>query len=32
LGKEGRAKAAARKRREDPNAERRGPAINVATK
>jgi hypothetical protein len=32
LGKEGRASAAARKRREDPNPERRGPAINVSTK
>jgi hypothetical protein len=31
LGKEGRASAAARKRREDPNPERRGPAINVNT-
>ena len=31
LGKEGRASAAARKRREDPNPERRGPAINVST-
>lgn len=32
LGKKGRAKAARRKRRKDPNAERRGPAINVRTK
>ena len=32
LGKKGRASAAAKKRREDPNAERRGPARNVATK
>lgn len=32
LGKEGRASAAARKRREDPNPERSGKAINVATK
>jgi len=32
LGKKGRASAAARKRREDPNPERSGPAINVATK
>jgi hypothetical protein len=32
LGKKGRAAAAARKRREDPNPERRGPAKNVATK
>lgn len=32
LGKKGRAKAARRKRREDPNPERRGPAKNVATK
>ena len=32
LGKKGRASAAARKRREDPNPERRGPAHNVATK
>jgi hypothetical protein len=31
LGKEGRAKAAQRKRREDPNPERRGKAINVRT-
>jgi hypothetical protein len=31
LGKEGRASAARRKRREDPNAERRGAPINVAT-
>jgi hypothetical protein len=31
LGKEGRASAAARKRREDPNPERRGAPINVAT-
>ena len=31
LGKEGRASAAARKRREDPNPERSGPAINVST-
>jgi hypothetical protein len=32
LGKKGRASAAARKRREDPNPERRGAAHNVATK
>ncbi len=32
LGKKGRASAAARKRREDPNANRKGPAINVSTK
>ena len=32
LGKEGRASAAARKRREDPNPERNGKAINVNTK
>ncbi len=32
LGKKGRAKAARRKRREDPNPERRGSAKNVATK
>ena len=32
LGKKGRASAAARKRREDPNANRAGAAINVATK
>ncbi len=32
LGKAGRASAAARKRREDPNPERRGAAKNVATK
>lgn len=32
LGKKGRASAAARKRREDPNPERKGPAKNVATK
>jgi RNA polymerase sigma factor (sigma-70 family) len=32
LGKKGRASAAARKRREDPNPERRGKAKNVATK
>lgn len=32
LGKEGRAKAARRKRREDPNPERQGKARNVATK
>jgi len=32
LGKEGRASAAARKRREDPNPDRSGKAINVATK
>lgn len=31
LGKEGRASAARRKRREDPNPERRGAPINVAT-
>jgi hypothetical protein len=32
LGKKGRASAAAKKRREDPNANRRGAAKNVATK
>ena len=32
LGKKGRASAAAKKRREDPNPERRGKAKNVATK
>lgn len=32
LGKKGRASSAAKKRREDPNAERRGAAKNVATK
>ena len=32
LGKKGRASAAARKRREDPNPDRRGAAKNVATK
>ena len=32
LGKKGRASAAARKRREDPNPERRGAAKNVATR
>ena len=32
LGKKGRASAAARKRRQDPNPKRRGPAKNVATK
>jgi len=32
LGKKGRARAAAKKRREDPNPERRGAAKNVATK
>jgi len=32
LGKKGRASAAAKKRREDPNPERRGPAKNVATR
>jgi hypothetical protein len=32
LGKKGRASAAARKRREDPNPERSGKAINVNTK
>lgn len=32
LGKKGRASAAARKRRQDPDPNRRGPAINVATK
>ena len=32
LGKKGRASAAARKRKQDPNPERRGPAKNVATK
>jgi hypothetical protein len=31
LGKQGRARAAARKRRQDPDAERRGAAINVQT-
>ena len=31
LGKEGRASAAQRKRREDPNPERRGAPINVRT-
>ena len=31
LGKEGRASAARRKRREDPNPERKGKAINVRT-
>jgi len=31
LGKKGRAKAAARKRRQDPNASRKGKAINVKT-
>lgn len=31
LGKKGRASAAARKRRQDPNPERTGPAKNVAT-
>lgn len=32
LGKKGRASAAARKRRQDPNPERKGKAINVKTK
>ena len=32
LGKKGRASAAAKKRREDPNPERRGAAKNVATR
>lgn len=32
LGKKKRASAAARKRRQDPNPERKGKAINVATK
>jgi hypothetical protein len=32
LGKKGRSSSAAKKRREDPNPERRGPAKNVATK
>ena len=32
LGKKGRASAASRKRREDPNPDRHGPAHNVATK
>lgn len=32
LGKKGRASAAAKKRREDPNPERKGKAINVKTK
>jgi hypothetical protein len=32
LGKKGRASAAQKKRREDPNPERRGAAINVATR
>ena len=32
LGKKGRAQAASRKRREDPNPERSGSAINVATR
>lgn len=32
LGKKGRASAASRKRREDPNPNRKGPARNVATK
>ena len=32
LGKKGRASAAARKRKQDPNAERKGSAINVKTK
>jgi len=32
IGKKGRATAAARKRREDPNANRSGKAINVKTK
>lgn len=32
LGKKGRAASAAKKRREDPNPDRRGPARNVATR
>jgi hypothetical protein len=32
LGKKGRASTAGRKRREDPNPDRKGKAINVATK
>ena len=32
LGKKGRASAASRKRRQDPNPERRGPAKNVPTR
>ena len=32
LGKKGRASAAARKRKQDPNADRKGSAINVKTK
>jgi hypothetical protein len=32
MGKKGRAAAARRKRKKDPNPERRGKAINVATK
>ncbi len=32
LGKKGRASAAARKRRQDPDPNRKGAAINVATK
>jgi hypothetical protein len=32
LGKKGRASAAARKRRQDPDANRSGAAINVSTK
>lgn len=32
LGKKGRASAAAKKRREDPNPRRKGKAINVSTK
>lgn len=32
LGKKGRASAASRKRKQDPNPERSGPAINVSTK
>ena len=32
LGKKGRASAASRKRRQDPNPERKGSAINVKTK
>lgn len=32
LGKKGRKYAAAKKRRQDPNPERKGAAINVATK
>ena len=32
LGKKGRASAASRKRKQDPNPERSGPAINVPTR